>query len=150
MWRPFFCVCEKFFCFFLNFRDRNGRFLFGILTAKGVISQHRNPNKLEVISKTKAPPHCAFVALAHGIWAFVLCLSPPCDHRAYVMSSLHLLQCYGLCIWPLVLLFWGQNGISVNFRHSDQWLSRSMAAACGSECPASVLLCSPGCVSSPE
>lgn len=49
------CV-RNFSVFFFNFRDRNGRFLFGILTAKGVISQHRNPNKLEVISKTKAPP----------------------------------------------------------------------------------------------
>lgn len=100
------CVRNFSVFFFFNFRDRNGRFLFGILTAKGVISQHRNPNKLEVISKTKAPPPTAH--LWHWPMAFVLYLSPPCDHRAYVMSSLHLLQCYGLCIWPLVLLFWGR------------------------------------------
>lgn len=147
MWRPFFCVCEKFFCFFFfNFRDRNGRFLFGILTAKGVISQHRNPNKLEVISKTKAP-HCAFVALAHGI-----CSVSVSSLRSQGLR--HVFSAFASVLWTLYLAtgfaFLGQNGISVNFRHSDQWLSRSMAAACGSECPASVLLCSPGCVSSPE
>lgn len=101
-------MCEKFSCFFFfNFRDRNGRFLFDILTAKGVISQHRNPNKLEVISKTKAPsPHCTFVAVAHGIRSVSVLLAitgPTSWTQAH--SSLHLLRCYGLCMWPLVSLF---------------------------------------------
>lgn len=50
------------------------------------------------------------------------------------MDTGTLFSAFALVLWTLYVAtsfaLFGQNGISVNVRHSDQWLSRSIAATC--------------------
>lgn len=50
------------------------------------------------------------------------------------MDTGTLFSAFASVLWTLYVAtsfaLFGQNGISVNVRHSDQWLSRSIAATC--------------------